>query len=184
MEFLNHLWLPILLASFAVWFWSFLSWAILPFHKGDWKKLPNEDAFAAAVRPLNIPPGVYGFPYCEGHSQQKDPAFLEKWKAGPVGLIHVWFPNPSMGGNMIASFALDLVVSLLIAYAGFAALPHAAHLKAFQVTGTIGILSYSFAALPNMIWFQGGKRAMLTAVFDGVVQGLVTGAVFAFFWPA
>jgi len=184
MEFLSHLWLPLILASAACWFWSFLSWAVLPLHKNDWKTLPSEDAFGGAVRPLNIPPGVYGFPHCEGHGQQKDPAFQEKWKKGPVGYISVWNPNPSMGGNMVLSLAIYLIVSLLIAYAGYNALPHAPRMKAFQIAGTMGILAYSFAFLPNMIWFQGEKKAMLTALFDGIVQGLLTGLLFALFWPA
>ncbi len=184
MEFLSHLWLPILLSAIAVWFWSFLSWAILPLHKGDWKTLPNEDSFGASVRPLNIPPGVYGFPHCTDHKQRNDPAFQEKWKAGPVGLLHLWNPNPSMGGNMAFTFVLYLVMSCLIAYAGYAAIPHAPHAKAFQIAGTMGILAYSFAFLRNMIWFQGTKRGMVTAVFDGLVQGLVTGAIFSMMWPS
>jgi hypothetical protein len=184
MEFFSQLWLPILLSAIAVWFWSFLSWAILAVHKGDWKVLPNEDAFSAAVRPLDIPPGVYAFPYCETHKQRNDPVFLEKWKAGPVGILHRWNPNPSMGANLALTFALYLVVSCLVAYAGYSALPHASHAKVFQVVGTIGLLTYCFAFLPNMIWFQGEKRAMVTAVLDGVIQGLATGAIFALMWPA
>jgi len=34
-----------------------------------------------------------------------------------------------------------------------------------------------------MVWFQAEKRSMVTAVFDGIVQGLATGAVFAAMWP-
>jgi hypothetical protein len=184
MEFLDQLWLPIVLSAIAVWFWSFLSWAVLPVHKGDWKTLPDEDAFRAAVRPLNIPAGVYGFPHCPDHKQRKDPAFLEKWKAGPVGLLYQWNPNPSMGANMALTFGLYLVISCLMAYAGYAALPHASHARAFQLLGTIGLLAYSFAFLPNMIWFQGAKRAMVTAIVDGIIQGLGSGAIFSLMWPA
>jgi ABC-type thiamin/hydroxymethylpyrimidine transport system permease subunit len=48
----------------------------------------------------------------------------------------------------------------------------------------MGILAYTFAFLPNMIWFQGSKTAMVMAVVDGLIQGLGTGTVFAAFWPA
>src|SRR2546421_1401905 len=105
MEFITRLWLPILLSAIAVWFWSFLSWAILAVHKHDLKPLPNEDGFGAAVRPLNVSPGVYAFPYCE-HKDRNNPAFQEKWKTGPVGILYLWKPNPSMGGNMAATFVL------------------------------------------------------------------------------
>ena len=184
MEFLAHLWLPLLLSAVAVWFWSFLSWAILPLHKGDSKALPDEEAFAAAVRPLNIPPGSYGFPNCSDHKERNDPAFQAKWKAGPVGLLNIWMPNLNMGANMILSFAVYAVASCLIAYAGYAAIPHASHAKAFQVAGTMGLLTYCFAFLPNMIWFQASKSTKVMAVFDGVVQGLLTGTIFALMWPA
>lgn len=85
---------------------------------------------------------------------------------------------------MVVTFLIYLVVSCLIAYAGYTALPHATHSKAFQITGTMGILAYTFAFLPNMIWFQGSKTAMVMAVVDGLIQGLGTGTVFAAFWPA
>ena len=85
---------------------------------------------------------------------------------------------------MAFTLGLYLVMSCLIAYAGYAAIPHAPHAKAFQIAGTMGILAYSFAFLPNMIWFQGTKRGMVTAVFDGLVQGLVTGAIFSMMWPS
>ena len=184
MEFLSHLWLPILLASIAVWFWSLLSCSILTIHKRDWKRLPNEDTFSGTVRPLSIPPGVYGFPHCEGPKSYKDPAFLEKWKAGPVGILNVWNPNPSMGGNMLATIVVYLVLSVLMGYSAYAAMPHAAHSKAFQVLGPMGVAAYSFSFLPNMIWYQAEGRAKVTAVIDGVIQGLITGAIFGAFWPA
>src|SRR5580704_16268348 len=108
MEFLVHLWLPILLSAVVVQFWSILSCALLQLHKHDWRPLPNEDGFAAALRPLNIPPGVYGFPYCADNKQRSDPAFEAKWNAGPVGILHSWKPNPNMGAILAGTFALYL----------------------------------------------------------------------------
>ncbi|HYD01581.1 MAG TPA: hypothetical protein VEB22_10175, partial [Phycisphaerales bacterium] len=52
-----------------------------------------------------------------------------------------------------------------------------------QILGSIGILTYCFSFLPNMIWFQAGKRAMVNGIVDGLVYGLVTGAVFSWMWP-
>src|SRR5882724_47976 len=116
MEFISHLWLPILLSALAVWFWSLLSCLILPRYKSDWKNLPNEQAFGASARPLNIPPCVYAFPHCADNKQFNDPAFQEKWTAGPVDLLHLWHPNPSMGANMAVTFGVYFVVWCLIAY--------------------------------------------------------------------
>ena len=153
-------------------------------HKGDWRALPNEEAFAAAVRPLKIDPGVYGFPHAADNKQRHDPAFIAKWKSSPVGLLYMWDPNPGMGPKMAATFGLYLLISCLIGYAGYAALPHASHSQAMSVVAIMGILTYTFAFLPNMIWFQAQKRAMATAVLDGLIQGIATGLIFAMLWPA
>src|SRR5262245_47966060 len=180
---LAQLWLPILLSAVAVWLWAFLSWAILPIHKGDFTGVPNEDEFLKALRGLNLTRGNYGFPHCGSHAQRNDPAFVEKWKAGPAGMINVWNPNPSMGGNMIMTFVVYLIVSLLIGYVGAAADLHGGFMKIFQVVGTVGILAYSFAFLPSMIWFQASSNAKFTAIIDGVISGLITGLIFAALWP-
>src|ERR1700722_16588643 len=111
MDFISKLWLPILLSAVAVWFWAFLSWAILALHKHDMQRLPNEDAFVNAIRPLNLPPGVYGFPFCEDHKQHKDPAFVARWKAGPNGILNVWRTDINMGANMLMSFLVYLAAS-------------------------------------------------------------------------
>jgi hypothetical protein len=37
--------------------------------------------------------------------------------------------------------------------------------------------------MPNNIWFGTPKRAILMDVLDGVVYGLITGAVFGALWP-
>src|SRR5436189_10753 len=105
---LTSLWLPILLSAVAVWFWSFLAWAILPVHRKDYGKLPNEEAFLTAVRGMNVPQGSYVFPYCT-HKERSDPAMQEKWKTGPVGRIGIWNPNMSMGVNMGLTFLIYLI---------------------------------------------------------------------------
>src|SRR4051794_5856988 len=57
---------------------------ILPFHKNDYKKLPDEEAARAALR--GVPAGIYMFPACD-HKNMKEPAMQEKFKQGPVGTL-------------------------------------------------------------------------------------------------
>ncbi len=189
MDFLTQLWLPIVLSAAAVWIASAIVWMALPHHKDDHRKLPDEGAFAGALRSLNIPPGNYGFPYCGGHAQRNDPEFQKKWKEGPVGMLSLWPPNPSMGKNMVLTFVLYLVVSALIAYLGWAVLPHGGLMppptfgKVMQALGTAGVLAYSFAFIPNALWFGQYPRAIAMRVLDGIAYGLITGAIFAALWP-
>ena len=49
MELLSTLWLPIVLSGVALFFASFLAWMVLPHHKGDFIKLPDEGAFENAL---------------------------------------------------------------------------------------------------------------------------------------
>src|SRR5262245_16007129 len=157
------LWLPILLAAVAVWFWAFLSWAVLPLHKRDFGKLPNEDGFLNSMKSMGIPQGAYGFPYCSDNKERNNPEFVAKWKSGPAGMLNVWNPNASMGMNMVLSFLVYLIVSAMIAYlAASAGMPRGAGFsRALQVIGTAGVLAYTFAALPQMIWFQANANAKM-----------------------
>lgn len=187
MDFLTHLWLPILLSAAAVWFISALCWMAIGHHNKDTQGLPNEDAFINFIKTQGIKPGNYGFPdfqKCKTLTKEERAAQVEAMRGGaPMGLLNVWAPF-NMARNMILTFVTCLVVSVLIAYLGAAAMgwnqPFA---KVFQVTGTAGILAYCFASIPNDIWFQKSPRAMLTCFIDGAVFGLATGAIFAAMWP-
>lgn len=185
MNSLMQLWLPMVLSAAAVWFWSFLSWAILPIHKNDHKGVPNEDGFMAKLREFNLAPGAYAFPHCGDHKNKNDPAFQAKWKAGPAGMLNVWPQNISMGKCMALTFAVELLASVLIGYvlvaAGMAKGADCA--KVMQVAGTVGVLTYTVASIPNQIWFQASMSQKLACAFDGIVSGLATGAIFAMLCP-
>lgn len=184
MEFLTSLWLPILVSAAAVWVYSAISWMMLPHHRKDHVGLPDEDRFLAMLRELNLPPATYSFPHCGDHRQAKDPAFMEKWKTGPAGMLNVWRPNVSMGANMIKTFAVLLLISAMAAYLGWAAMgPGAPFGKVMQLLATAGVLAFTTASLPTAIWFQTSRNAVISCIIDGVVQGLILGAVFAWLWP-
>ncbi|MBS0191223.1 MAG: hypothetical protein U0573_15450 [Phycisphaerales bacterium] len=183
MELLASLWLAILATPVALWTYGAISWMALPHHHNDFKKLPDDAKVMDFVRSLNIPPGVYGYPnmHCEGEDREK---LKQIWETGPMGMLSVW-KKTSMGKNMLLTFVVELVASFLIAYvvcaAGFGhGEPFA---KVFQVVGTIGVLTYSVASLPNAIWFQANRSAVISGLIDGVVMGLITGAVFGALWP-
>lgn len=88
------------------------------------------------------------------------------------------------GKNLGLTFVFYLVTAVFVGYLGTLALkPGAGFSKVFQVTGTAAILAHCFAFMPNNIWFGTPKRAILMDVLDGVVYGLITGAVFGALWP-
>src|SRR5438034_7710888 len=91
---------------------------VMPHHKGEFKGLPDENAFLAALRSMKPAAGQYMFPHCKDPSAIKtDPALKAKFDAGPWGTLNV-LPAAwgKMGAKMLASFIFYLVVSMFIAY--------------------------------------------------------------------
>ncbi len=182
---LISLWLPILASAVAVWFWCFLSWAMLPLHKNDHLSVPNEDGFMNTLRGVGLAPGSYAFPHCKNAKNPKDPEFQAKWKAGPSGMLNVWSPNISMGKCMVLSFLVNVLAGVLIAYLMRAAGMQngASFTKVLQVAGAAGILAHGIGWVPGAIWFQASANSKLSCTVDSVVNGLLTGVIFAALWP-
>lgn len=55
MEFLTELWLPILVSAVAVFVVSSVLHMVVPLHKGDYRKIPDEENVMAGLE--EVPPG-------------------------------------------------------------------------------------------------------------------------------
>jgi hypothetical protein len=184
MEFLSSLWLPILLSAVAVWFLSLIFGMALPHHKQDWINLPDEEGFMDDLRKRGIKPGNYLFPDFRDPKAMKTPKVEKALKEGPVGHLSVWKTPVTMTDKMVGAFIVHLIVAILIAYLTRLALPGAAPFaRVFQIAATAGILAYSFSFIPNALWFGAYKRTIVASIIDGIIFGLVTGAIFAWRWP-
>ena len=62
MHFVHELWAPILLAAVGVFVVSSVLHMLIPIHRNDYRKLPDEDAILAYMRDAGIAPGEYVFP--------------------------------------------------------------------------------------------------------------------------
>ena len=185
MELVIPLWLPILLSAAAVWVISIMASVALPHHKQDWIGLPDENGLMDYIRRSGIKPGNYLFPDFRTREAMKSEKVEKALKEGPVGHLSVWQTPLTMGGKMVATFIVYLVVSTLIGYLTRVALPGAAPFaKVFQVAATAGILAYCFSFIRNAVWFGSYKRTIVANVIDGIVYGLITGAIFAWRWPS
>src|ERR1700675_2476711 len=111
---LMSLWLPILLSAVIVFVASSIMHILFSYHKNDMGKIPKEDEAMAALRPLNIPPGDYFIPHADSMKAMKDPAFLDKMKAGPVGYFTI-LPSgpPSMAASLVQWFLYCVLVSII-----------------------------------------------------------------------
>jgi hypothetical protein len=185
MELLIPLWLPILLSATAVWIISSIVGMALPHHKKDFIDLSDEDGFMDYMRRSGIQPGNYVFPDFREREAMNSEKVQKALKEGPVGHLSVWQTPVTMAGKLVATFIVYLVVSTLIAYLTRVALPGAAPFaKVFQVAATAGILAYCFAFIPTAVWFGSYKRTIVASFIDGIVYGLIIGAIFAWRWPS
>ena len=118
------LWLPILLSAVAVFIASSLIHMVLGYHAADYRKLPAEDDVMAALRKFDIPPGDYLVPCAGSPKAMKDPAFLEKFKAGPRVMMTVMAGGEmNMGPQFVQWFLYSILIGITAAYIAGRALP-------------------------------------------------------------
>jgi hypothetical protein len=179
MEFLVQLWVPILVSAAAVWVASSILHLVIPIHNNDYAGLPEEDAVLDAMRQQPLPPGEYAFPFSASMKELGEPEMIEKHKRGPVGFLTIQ-PNgpPGIGRNLALWFAYSIVISIFAAYITSFLTINSAR-EAFRLTGTVAVLSYAVTHIHNSIWKAQPWKTTAKYLFDGIVFGLLTGAVFA-----
>ena len=182
---LRALWLPVLVSSVAVFILSSLIHMLLPWHKGDYKKVPDEDKLRDAMRPLNIPPGDYMVPCPSGSEEMKSPAFHEKMTQGPNLVVTVLPNGPwSMGTRLLGWFIYLLAVGVFSAYVAGRANPGgASYLHVFRFAGVTAFLAYSAALAQMSIWYSRSWKVTIKSMIDGLIYGLVTAGIFGWLWP-
>jgi len=182
---LASLWLPILLSAVLVFVVSSVIHMATPLHKADYRKLPNEAAVLDALRPFDIPPGDYVFPHVSDHKEMKEPAFLEKWRTGPIGMVTVMAKGvPTIGKSLVLWFVYCVVVSVIAAYVTSRAVgPGAPYRAVFRFAGVTSFIGYSLALWQNSIWYKKDWMTTLRSNFDGLIFSLLTAGTFGWLWP-
>lgn len=180
------LWLPIIVSAIVVFFASSILHMMLKYHNSDYRKFSNEDEVRTAIRNGNPTPGQYLLLYAVGSPESlKDPAMIEKFKQGPVGMAFVRKPGvPTMGPLLVQWFIYEIVVSLFAGYVASATLaPGTPYLKVFQVVGTVAFVAYGAARTQSAIWQGEPWSATVKDMIDALIYGLLTAGVFGWLWP-
>ncbi|HYK87638.1 MAG TPA: hypothetical protein VE398_02640 [Acidobacteriota bacterium] len=179
------LWLPILLSGVFVFIVSSLIHMVLPWHKSDYVKIPDEDKVMEALRPLAIPPGDYMVPRPSSMNDMRAPDFVEKLRKGPVMMVTVMPNGPaSMGKNLVLWFLYSVIVSYFAAYIAGRALPAGAeYLHVFRFVGAAAFLGYSVALWQMSIWYRRSWSTTFKSTVDGLIYALLTAGTFGWLWP-
>jgi hypothetical protein len=181
---LASLWLPILLGAVFVFVASSLIHMVFKWHNADYSKLPNEDAVRSAIG-SSTAPGQYTVPHCLGPKDMENPEIQKRFTEGPVAMLWV-LPNgmPNMGKMLGGWFALNLLVSLFIAYiAAHTLAAGTAPMQVLRVTASIGFLAYAAGSISDGIWFGKPWVAVGKDLLDALIYGFAGGAAFAWLWP-
>jgi hypothetical protein len=181
---LTELWLPILLSAVAVFIASSIMHMVLPYHRSDYKQLPDEDKILSALRGSSLKRGLYVFPYCT-HKDMKSPALVEKQKQGPVGFVTIIPSGPPVMPKFLGQwFGFCLLVGCCAAYLAAHTVPAGDHYRpVFRVVGAAAFLAYGLGSITNSIWKGQPWSVTIKEVVDGVIYGLLTAAVFGWLWP-
>jgi len=182
---LLSLWLPILLSAVIVFFASSFIHMLLPYHRKDFGKIPDEDRVMEALSKVKIPPGDYAIPWAGDPKKMKSPEFIDKMTKGPVALMTV-IPSgpPAMGMQLAWWFIYSVIVSIFAGYiAGRALGPGAHYLAVFRFAGCTAFVGYSLALWQNTIWYKRAVGSTIKSTFDGLVYGLLTAGTFGWLWP-
>jgi hypothetical protein len=179
------LWLPILVATVLVFVASNLVWMVLPHHKSDTRRLPDEAPALDVLGKQGLAPGFYRFPWMSSMAEMKDPAFIDKLKRGPVGFVTITPSGPfNMGRAMGLWIGYIVVIGVFVAYlTGRVLDPGTHYLEVFRVAGTAAFLAYSGAQLPASIWWGKPIGVAFKEILDGLLYALLTAGAFGWLWP-
>ena len=181
---LSALWIPILLSAVIVFIASSIMHMLLPYHRGDYQRLPDEDKLLGGLRAAGLKRGLYIFPFCT-HKEMKSPATIERYKQGPVGMMTIFPSGPPVMPKFLGMwFVYCLIIGFFVAYLTGRTVASGAHyLVVFRVAGTAGFLAYGLGHLSNGIWKGQPWSSTIKEVIDGLVYGLLTAGTFGWLWP-
>ncbi len=113
---LSALWLPIVLSAVIVFVASSIMHLVLPYHRSDYLKLPDEEKVLPALRAAGLKRGLYIFPHTT-HEEMKSPAMIDKYNQGPVGMMTI-FPSgppvlPKVSWTVVRLLPADLFLRRL-----------------------------------------------------------------------
>jgi hypothetical protein len=124
-------------------------------------------------------------PRADSGAAMKSPEFKAKLAKGPVALITVLTGDMGMGKRLLQWFVYLIVVSTFAGYVASRALgPGAADAAVCRFAGTVAFAGYGLGLWQNSIWYSRKWSTTLKSTFDSLIYALVTGAIFAWLWPA
>ncbi len=170
------------LGALVLFFWGFLSWAVLPFHSQTTHTLSNEDAVAAALKSGNAESGAYRIPGIGGNEAAKKTE-MEKMKAGPIAWIQYHQegygeidPVYYLKGFLVLFISAMIASSLLGKLSWSLASKYGARVRFVMM---IGIFLAIYARLGDWAFMGNSTSFSLNLVADDIIGWTLAGLVIA-----
>ncbi len=181
---LSALLVPILVSAVLVFFTSSIVHMVLPYHRSDYDKLPDEDAVLDLLRDQKAGAGNYVAPHCVTPQDRKDPEMIAKLERGPLAFLTV-IPKMAMGKQLGSWFVFCIVMNLVVAYvATFTLTAGAEYMTVFRLVSTVAFLGYAGSCATESIWMGRRWTTAFKHMFDGLLFALVTAGTFSWLWPS
>jgi hypothetical protein len=174
---------PALLSGVVVFVVSSVLHMLLPWHRNDYRTVPNQDQVMDALRAFAIPPGDYMLPRPSDMAEMRTPAFREKVERGPTLVMTIWpSGSRSMGLQLGVWFVYLVLVSGFAGHiADRAGVRANAHLL-FHTVGLASFLGYAAALWQMFIWYRRSWVTTLRASIDGLIYAGITATIFVWLW--
>ena len=181
----GSLWLQVLIVAVVTFVVSGVFWTLMPWHKTEFRALPNEDAVRQVLHAQGVTDGQWRIPYPSNPAECKSPEFAKRFETGPVGIIQLETPRGlAMGSRLVASFLLYFFIAFFTAYVLRQAFPAGtAYMKVFQLAGCVSLAAHAFGHIQGAIWFSKSWRRVAFQFADSIVYALLTAGIFASMWP-
>ena len=179
---LTMLWLPILISALAVFIASNVIWMALPFwHYRDYGRLSDDKPILDALATAKS--GQYITPWMDW--KKMTPEERAEVQTRPAAYMLVRNPGRFSFGKALAFYFLyALIVALFVAY--LTGRTHGAgtsSLEVFRLAATAGFLAFGFRSVSDAIWYGKPWKVTFKEMIDGLIYGLLVGAVFGWLWP-
>jgi hypothetical protein len=177
------LWLPTLVSAVAVFILSSIIHMVVPWHKNDYSRFPDEAAVLDSLRMHNLASGEYMAPRPSSRQDMSSPEFREKVKRGPLVILNIAHGDSvSMGRPLILWFVYVVVISALAGHIAWS-INHDDSAYIFHAVALTALLGYAGALWQQTIWFRKPWLTSFKGTVDGLIYAVVTGMIFVYFWP-
>lgn len=169
-----------LVGALVLFFWQFLSFALLGIHDSQMTYTPNQDAILEVLE-ANLEEGMYFIPRAPmGASMEKEEALMQERLGKPWARVSYHESlSDNMGMNLLRGFVIDFVAAFLLTWL----LLKMADLDmktALLTSLSVGLIGYFTINYLDAIWYESNT---IPDLIDAVVQWGIVGAWLGWWLP-